>query len=362
MPHTASATNTTGYVDNLINGFADITISGRPSGAAATPVNWDRTIPSVASQPPAWPVDHISQSQRGSRNPSVYHNDARSLQSASGTAYPSTYITQPTQSTSVAASKLSDTEILNQVSRKVVLDPGEADTPLDFPLKGERPHRMIKGTHGNMEKLDPSFQILSPSKFKRGFVFRVLWPELAGDSLQNITVPSTCHWKGEKIFCKIRWFVVVREGHYSSTCLSIQTYGGRGVPAQKPKHHHAIMYTGPNAPSATPSELCVGEPGLGAPIRVTPTKRYGSMDPFSRVNFVKVYTVEHNVKVESFGYVDRDEEWKLITQFNSHWNLATTNTLPIASQQNHPSSTMQDFRTLSRSLSYGESITPTVDI
>jgi hypothetical protein len=64
------------------------------------------------------------------------------------------------------------------------------------------------------------FQIRRPGYrfFKRGVVFRVLWPELAGDANQNITIATTGAF-GEQTFYKIRWFVVIREGHNFCTCL-----------------------------------------------------------------------------------------------------------------------------------------------
>jgi hypothetical protein len=110
----------------------------------------------------------------------------------------------------------------------------------------------------------------------------------------------------------------------------IQTYGGRGVPENKANGHHAIMYTGPSPPHPTFSETSVTEPPMGEPIRVIGNKPYNTMDPMSRVNFVKLYTVEHNVKVEDFGCVDRNDEWKLMAQFKSHWGIEIADPLPPA--------------------------------
>jgi hypothetical protein len=64
------------------------------------------------------------------------------------------------------------------------------------------------------------FQIRRPGYrfFKRAVVFRVLWPELAGDANQNITIATTGAF-GEQTYYKIRWFVVIREGHNCCTCL-----------------------------------------------------------------------------------------------------------------------------------------------
>ncbi|KAF2846791.1 hypothetical protein T440DRAFT_521568 [Plenodomus tracheiphilus IPT5] len=254
-----------------------------------------------------------------------------------GSTYAVAYTSPVTgQPSGPAITRPSDAELLRQVSREVVLDPNDQDTPADFPSssKAPHPHRILRGSEGRRERLKPSFKILTPGStyFKRGFVFRILWPELAGDQAQNMTIASK--FLDENIFCKIRWFVVVREGHDCCTCLSIQTYGGRGVPPQKPNSHHAIIYTGLEPPP-TRSEQSSLELPLGESIRVLANKQYEKMDPMSRVNFLKLYTIEHNVKVESFGYVDPNEEYKLNTQFNMHWGIPGPGALPPATRPRH---------------------------
>ncbi|KAH7378346.1 hypothetical protein BKA66DRAFT_149821 [Pyrenochaeta sp. MPI-SDFR-AT-0127] len=231
----------------------------------------------------------------------------------------------------------SDQELLRQVARDVVFRPTVQSTPPEFRPLGVPPHRVFRGSprHGRAERLDPSFQVRFPGYqyYRTGVVFRVLWPELAGDVKQNITIATTQY--GENIFYKIRWFVVVREGHNCCTCLSIQTYGGRGVPPGKPKEHHAIMYTGDTEPEASPSEMVHGEPPMGRSIRVISKQPWMKLDKMSRVNFVKIYTVEHNVKVEDFGRVDPEDEWKLMTQFNLHWGIPGREALPPATRSSY---------------------------
>src|SRR3712207_3088616 len=61
--------------------------------------------------------------------------------------------------------------------------------------------------------------------FKRGLVFRMLWPELAGDR-GNMTIATELPFgsikvsgTGKQVFGRTRWFVVIREGHDFCTCL-----------------------------------------------------------------------------------------------------------------------------------------------
>ncbi|KAF2114166.1 hypothetical protein BDV96DRAFT_600889 [Lophiotrema nucula] len=236
----------------------------------------------------------------------------------------------------------------HQQHMNVLLVPGEGrsgDVPLNLDLgpstaitepallqlkPGLAAHRKLKGTSGETEILDPDFKIRRPGRdfFKKGMVFKVLWPELAGDGNQGVTI-ATGPGYGERVHFKIRWFVVVREGSDCCTCLSIQTYQRRGV-GSKVKAHHAIIHTGNRVPDELPSEKSKGtwDLPMGESIKVTANRAWEKLDPLSRINFVKIYTVEHNVKVKDFGKVDADNEWKLVAQFNRHWGIPGDAPLP----------------------------------
>ena len=113
----------------------------------------------------------------------------------------------------------------------------------------------------------------------------------------------------------------------------IQTYNRRGVTPDKTKSHHAIIYTGSEPPPALPRETPrTGEDPMGAPIRVIPIHRSYKMEPTSRINFYKPYTVEHNVKVFHFGQVPPDDRWKLEAQFRKAWDLSP----PVHPLSSHP--------------------------
>ena len=57
------------------------------------------------------------------------------------------------------------------------------------------------------------------------------------------------------------------------------------------------------------------------PIRVVPKHKTEELDPISRVNFVKLYTVEHNTRVREFGFVHEDHEHLLRRQFYQCWGV-----------------------------------------
>ena len=73
---------------------------------------------------------------------------------------------------------------------------------------------------------------------------------------------------------------------------------------------------GAKAPQPRPGELPRdGESPMRDPIRVISNQRQDQMDVMSHVNYNKVYTVEHNVKVYDFGEVHPDD----LREFLSTW-------------------------------------------
>ena len=98
---------------------------------------------------------------------------------------------------------------------------------------------------------------------------------------------------------------------------SIQTYNRRGVGKPGvPKNEHAIIYTSASAPNPLQTELPQSryEEGMLSSIRVNANNN-DVLDTMSRINFGKIYTVEHNVKVFDFGQVDNNFRLILHRQF-----------------------------------------------
>lgn len=150
----------------------------------------------------------------------------------------------------------------------------------------------------------------------------MLWPEPRGDLNSRITIVSGP--LGQDIAVKIRWFLVIRPNKGYCSCLPIQTYGGRGVGKQYVvKSDHAIIYTGNKEPKQHKDEYPrEGEaPMLSPGLRVDPKTRSEKLDPNSRINFNKIYTIEHNVKVYEFGEVHRDSRRTLQKHFQACWQI-----------------------------------------
>ena len=161
---------------------------------------------------------------------------------------------------------------------------------------GQRSTRLVSSLAG--------YQVIGfPSRFfKKGRVFKALWTEPAGDvtnSEDAFVIPSRY---GENAFTKIRHFVVAREKQGCCLCLMLNTYHRQGASKDGIKaENYAAVYPLGGEPEVGPNENLTKEP---FPIKVEEAGE--SIDPTSRIDFGRVYTVEHNIKVLKVGRIPND--------------------------------------------------------
>ncbi|KAL2809403.1 hypothetical protein BJX63DRAFT_405743 [Aspergillus granulosus] len=154
-------------------------------------------------------------------------------------------------------------------------------------------------------ELDPRYVLQNPEYFEQGKVFSILWHEnegLAGrrgDTHVSVG-PSFRGRYNEPIYSTIRRMVVLRAFDRYSWCFSISTYGGRGLakPGVDPSKH-TIVYMRDTQPTRSSRERGI----VKEPLMVEPERLDESLDSMSRLNFGKIYTVEHNVKVLPIGKI-----------------------------------------------------------
>lgn len=185
----------------------------------------------------------------------------------------------------------------------------------------------IRGTEGEAETLDPRYrQPRHPGQFfVVGKVFAVLWHENVGRSNQEPgpdvkfvrtiqTDNSTIGRYGERIFSHIRRMVVVRRRYGYCWCVAINTYSGKGVSGKRRANvedrSHTIVHD-----STKPPQYVAGEKKIvKEPIAVIMTSPE-TLHVASRLNYAKVHTVEHNVKVMDVGMVHPES----MAFFEAHW-------------------------------------------
>lgn len=181
-------------------------------------------------------------------------------------------------------------------------------------------------------EIDHRYQEEKSVFFVVGRVFAILWHLSCGSGIQ--TEQDTWVQIGrfrERIISHIQRMVVVKEEHGCSWCIPINTYNGHGVAkfTRKPPftaadrrdvEAHAIIYM--RGCRSTRQE---NEPKMTKEsIMVTPAGPDQKLDEMSRVNFAKVHTVEHNVKVMNVGKVERESLQYLKSYWRARMNEALT--------------------------------------
>lgn len=154
--------------------------------------------------------------------------------------------------------------------------------------------------------------------FERGRVFSVMFPEPMGinpmDTRKEPNVnPNVVEGpKGEKIYCRIKSFVVIKRRHGYSVCVPINSYLFRGVQRKHEQGSHSIIYDSRLKKAPVPFE---GETGMTKiPIAVD-VNRGQKLDPASRINFGRVTSIEWNVSVLDIGRVAQSS----MPVFESYW-------------------------------------------
>ncbi|KAJ5795974.1 uncharacterized protein N7518_004514 [Penicillium psychrosexuale] len=175
--------------------------------------------------------------------------------------------------------------------------------------KSLEPAYVIPGSSGEHDTLDPRYKRQSdPRRFFRvGRVFSMLWHENAGwhgtivsEKLPPSSSPFTRGKYQEPIYSSIRRMVVVKEQKGCCWCVPITTYSGQGVAkAGVDRSKHAVIHMRGDRPRTVKSEPRMAK----EPLEVDPARPDQKLDCMSRVNFGKVYTVEHNVKVLPVGKI-----------------------------------------------------------
>ncbi|CAN9239027.1 unnamed protein product [Alternaria alternata] len=156
-------------------------------------------------------------------------------------------------------------------------------------------------------ELSSDYQIVQNPRgfFKKGTVFMVPWPEPGGDFVKDRVGPP--------VVVKIRRFVVIRPKNTFCLCLPIQTYGGQATtkPGVIPQDHAAVVAENDQV-KYLPHEAGISKTPLYIKVENAST---GPIDPASRINFAKIYTVEYNVKVWKVGRIVSDSVWRMEQYF-----------------------------------------------
>lgn len=120
-------------------------------------------------------------------------------------------------------------------------------------------------------------------------------------------------------FEKIRRFVVVRTKSGHCLCLPIHTYSGRGTAKEgiNADDHAPLVLPGQTVQLA-PNE----RPLKKEPLSLIVEDNTVNISPYSRIDFSKIFPVEHNLKVRTIGRIDPAYLARLEEYFRSGIGIA----------------------------------------
>jgi hypothetical protein len=163
-----------------------------------------------------------------------------------------------------------------------------------------------QGTPGDLETLDPRYKRQKdPARFFCvGKVFAILWHENVGQSNQEPgpNVITSQGRFGERVFSHIRRMIVIRDRYGYCWCVGINTYGKRGIAGKRMSAAESNAHTVAHDSNEDAQCLEGEEAIVKEPIAIDMNPGH-TLETASRLNFAKVFTVEHNVKVMPLGRV-----------------------------------------------------------
>jgi hypothetical protein len=177
----------------------------------------------------------------------------------------------------------------------------------------------------NGELMDESYEVQKSAFFVVGRIFAILWHTNIGPSSQsqgkqcqgNDVRSGTTHIGrfNVQISSHIQRMAVVNREHGYCWCIPVNTYNGKGVAKkgfnESDRAAHSIIYMKGEDPFQADDEFDI----IKEAIAVIPANREQKLDRMSRLNFGKVHTVEHNVRVMPVGRVAQQS----LPYFEGYW-------------------------------------------
>lgn len=204
-------------------------------------------------------------------------------------------------------------------------EPEDADGRSEGRLtpKAASSSRTAQTTQVDPEALDPRYRLERSDRFQPGEIFKAGWAEpkggAANEALTGLSGKQEIQdIRGVTFITGFRRFIVIANDQGHSTCVPILSYGGKACTKRgvKPEKHGIIYQRGQRA---KPLEH---EPKLGfQPVKVDITMEGEKLSRESRVNYSKLVTVEHNVKVMFIGQIVA-ADWPIVTDaINRCWDM-----------------------------------------
>jgi hypothetical protein len=183
------------------------------------------------------------------------------------------------------------------------------------------------GPEGKPDVLDSDYKVRKESSkfFTFGRVFAIAWHQSFGDDQPNSKIQNWVTYDrfNQPILTHIQRMAVVKEGHGFCWCVPINSYNGKGVAksglSSSDRAAHAVIYMEGTQPVTSKAEQKMMKKSA---IAVGPAVPDRKLDAMSRINFGKVHTIEHNVKVMNVGNIRHES----LEYFEAYWNATSGET------------------------------------
>ncbi|OAA45181.1 hypothetical protein BBO_03759 [Beauveria brongniartii RCEF 3172] len=282
-------------------------------------------LPAMSRHAAHAPQAAVNYSQYGSAR-AAYTSGMKTKASAASSSQAAAEAQLYTEEDFEATSSKIGSQTPNTYDELLLMKAGEAHSgsegsPTPQPETAADGEYISRTTEGDAGELDPRYRIEHSTRFQPGEIFKVHWSEPQGSISE---APKSSSKKedlqnkfGTAFFVGFRRFIVVANDQGHCTCVPILTYGGKACKKSgvKPEKHGIVYERGQK------SKKLDGEPSLGfSPVRVEMTEEGERISRESRVNYSKLVTVEHNVKVFFIGHVYASD-WQIVGDAVNHcWN------------------------------------------
>ncbi|EZF15202.1 hypothetical protein H112_05954 [Trichophyton rubrum D6] len=200
--------------------------------------------------------------------------------------------------------------------------PSDTNRRFSNPTYQGNNYELISSPYGLQRAYSAKDYKVQPTQFYSiGRVISVYWAEPAGDTSVPHSHGSPYFYSagyGQEVHANIRRMVVVNNQQGCSWCLAIYTYGGRGL--LKPGidlNTHSVVYMRGSEPAYYAPGREAGIP----PIMINPFTPEDKLQESSCLNFGKVFTVDHNIKVKPIGHVSQES----LRLFHRAWRQCLDN-------------------------------------
>ncbi|KAI1109533.1 hypothetical protein F5Y14DRAFT_431987 [Nemania sp. NC0429] len=171
-----------------------------------------------------------------------------------------------------------------------------------------------------VEPIDERFRVEPSYKFQPGEVLKILWSEPVGQSVGDALVSDVRSIENSAgtFYVGYRRFIIVStDESENSTCVPILTYNRRGCSKRgvEPTKHGIVHEIG------TKPRPLKAEPDLGfEPIAIEIYASGEKLAKESRVDYSKLITIDHNVRVFFIGRVGHSDFDKVQYAVDACWN------------------------------------------